>query len=134
MTNESRKDFLLDQAQEEYRDMKTAFARGKWNRCIRKAQECVELSVKAVLKFINVEFPKEHDIGKYMVEVFERKGFALGKEDGVRLSRISSSLAEKRAPAYYGEVLYGEEDAREACEGAEFVRGLVERVLKSLGA
>jgi len=32
--------------------------------CVRASQEAVELSIKAILRLIGVEYPKTHDPGK----------------------------------------------------------------------
>ena len=37
-------------------------AKGSWNLCVRRSQEVVELALKAVLRFICLDYPKRHDV------------------------------------------------------------------------
>jgi HEPN domain-containing protein len=44
------------------REAREAFGEGNFSLCVRRAQECIELSIRAVLRILAIEFPKEHDV------------------------------------------------------------------------
>jgi len=49
-------------------------ARSKmYHRAVRRAQESTELALKAVLRLIGVEYPKEHDVGGSLLRVDKKK-------------------------------------------------------------
>lgn len=132
MTNEKRAEFLIKGAEERLGELRRSFERGSWNMAIRSAQEVVELSLKSLLKLMNIEYPKEHDVGRMVEKTLVEKEIALDPGLFEKIKRISTHLTEKRAPAFYGEVIYGKGDAEEALDGAEFVfsfaKGLLERL------
>ncbi len=69
MTGEDRARRLLAYAGETLDELKTALARGSWNRCVRKAQEVVELTLKAALLGAGVDPAgrpgrHEHSVGR----------------------------------------------------------------------
>lgn len=132
MTNVERAKILINDAREYKAEAENAFKENKWNRSIRRAQETVELYLKGIMKLINIEFPKVHDIGKFLVKELEKKGKKLPEEVANRIIEISSMLAEKRAPAFYREEEYSREDAREAIEGMRFVSQIAEKLLTEL--
>jgi len=95
---------------------------------IRRAQECVELSLKAALRAISLEYPREHDVGKAL-ELVKGKfpdWFSLQTSEFMKISR---DLAKKRGPAFYGfetEIkpasdIFTRGDAEEALVSAEEV-------------
>lgn len=133
VTNGERCEFLLKGRDKEYREMLAALGDRDWNRAIRKAQETVELSLKAVLKYSNIEFPKEHDVGKHFGLLLRNRGISIEPDAELNLKRISADLAKKRAPAYYGEEFYDEQEARKAAEDAAFVLKLTADILSKLG-
>ena len=40
--------------------------------CVRICQEAVELSIKACLRLVGIEYPKTHDPGKILLECIDR--------------------------------------------------------------
>ena len=42
--------------------------KGAWNLVVRRAQEAVELALKAALRFIGVDPPRVHDVGPSLRE------------------------------------------------------------------
>ena len=124
---------LLNEAEEYYEEMLRAYERGSWNVVVRRAQEVVELSLKGLLKIMGIEYPKEHDVS----DVFERacgdKEIEVEIETLVRIKRTSSALARERAPAFYMDRLYSEEQAKEAKEGAELILGMAGELKGKLG-
>jgi len=115
LTNFEIGERLLAEAEECYREMLDALDRRSWNLVIRRAQEVVELSLKAVLKAMGIEYPKRHDVGDVFKETCVRKGITFIRlSDLDEIEEISSYLARERSPAFYMERTYGEEEARKA--------------------
>lgn len=113
-----------------------AFKRRDYPEVVRYSQECVELSLKACLRIVGIEYPKVHDVGDILRAEAARfpKWF---RENVEGLADISRDLAEKRAPSMYGieaagkppGELFGREDAEQALRDAERVYGLAERLI-----
>lgn len=113
-----------------------ALGHGYYPEVIRYSQECVELSLKACLRFAGVEYPKVHDVG----DVLRAEGSRFPewfREHIDRLAEISRDLAEKRAPSMYGveaagkgpEELFDKDDASKALGDARYVHDLAKRLL-----
>ncbi|HIH43699.1 MAG TPA: HEPN domain-containing protein [Candidatus Methanoperedenaceae archaeon] len=68
---------------------------------IRRAQECVELSLKAVLRCYAVEYPREHEVSDSLEAVGGRFPGWFSSRIG-EFIRISRDLGKKRGPAMYG--------------------------------
>jgi HEPN domain-containing protein len=45
-------------------EAKQALEKKDYPRAIRRAQECIELSIKAILRALAIEFPKVHDVSE----------------------------------------------------------------------
>ncbi|RMF38472.1 MAG: HEPN domain-containing protein, partial [Chloroflexi bacterium] len=63
MTNHEMAESYLAQAKEILLEVERAYRRGVWNLAVRRAQEVVELSLKAALRLVGVEVPHIHDVG-----------------------------------------------------------------------
>lgn len=132
MTNRDRADRLLAEASEILRGCQDTLQRQGWNLAIRRAQEVVELTLKALLAEMGIDYPKVHDVAPHLASVIRARG--LDVEDAIltRLQRISARLATLRAPAFYFEAEYGEEEARTAVGDAEQVMAFGRVFLKRL--
>ncbi|MHA1793245.1 MAG: HEPN domain-containing protein [Promethearchaeota archaeon] len=107
--------------------------------CVLQSQEAVELSIKAALRLIGVDYPKWHDVGKALSSALERfpEWF---QENITGLAKISRSLAMQREAAMYGsEVgskapgsLFDNDDAKKSLENATFTFNLVKKLISSL--
>ena len=103
---------------------------------VREAQECVELCLKGMLRFVGIEPPKYHDVGPLIVEHHERFK-DISSEEIIRLAKISRELRKERELAFYGDIdfipteEYTREDAIEAVEGANYVVNIARRLLKN---
>lgn len=73
---------------------------GGYAYAVRTAAECVELSLKATLRLVGIEYPKKHDVSRILLRVKER--FPTWFEVA-RFAQISRELAAKREPAMYGD-------------------------------
>jgi HEPN domain-containing protein len=111
----------LRQAEPRLRDAKRAMEEGRLAYALRLSQECLELSLKASLKLVGIEYPKKHDVSEVLLRVRARfpDWFAPDVPD---LAEASRALAERRAISMYGdeerglspEHLIGKEEAAEA--------------------
>lgn len=116
----------LRQAEPRLKDAKEAFEEGRLPYALRLSQECLELSLKASLKLVGIEYPKKHDVSEVLLRVRSRfpDWFALEIPD---LAEGSKSLAERRAISMYGdeerglspEALIGRDEVEEALQWAE---------------
>lgn len=118
-------------------DANSALSRGDYPEVVRYSQECVELSLKACLRAVGVEYPKVHDVGDLLLVSLDRfPGWF--KEVASKLAEISRSLAEKRSPAMYGlellgkppSELFGFDEAKEAYEEAVFTHNVAKRFIE----
>jgi HEPN domain-containing protein len=126
----------LRHAEARLRDAKEALAEGLYSYALRLSQECVELSLKASLKIVGIEYPKKHDVADVLLMAKGRfPGWFQSKIDF--LADTSRTLAKKREVIMYGdealmlspdEVVSGEE-ARAAVESAEKTYRLCKRLL-----
>lgn len=132
MTNEERSKHYFNQAEEEHRLIQYYWEKKNWNMVIRESQEVVELLLKGVLKYINVEFPKEHDIGEYFEKILNIRNIEYNKNGMEIIKKASKELASKRAPAYYGEEFYTQEEAEKAKDYAEFTKRFIYELMKKI--
>ncbi len=109
--------------------------RGFYNNTIRFCQEAVELSLKAILRLYNIEYPKSHDVG-YVLRQYARLFPDWFKSKIPEIARISRDLSYNRGPAIYGdensevppEELYDEQDAVNAIKSAQLIHSLCYRL------
>mgnify|MGYP000094195861 CR=1 FL=1 len=113
------------------RDLRGAINEGDFSMAVRRAQEAVELCFKGALSILGVEYPKLQDVGKIFTQVVRTRGIAAEEDLLQKVVHISTRLAAERAPAFYGEKLYGKEEAEEAEQDAEFVLKAVLRLIGS---
>jgi HEPN domain-containing protein len=121
------------------KDAKEAFLESNYPYAVRLSQECVELSLKAVLKAVGIEYPKIHDISDILVEVKDRfpEWFRAEMEFLYESSKV---LVKKRELSLYG----GEEafltpdevidkmDAEDATKRAEKTYTLCEKLITEI--
>jgi len=69
---------------------------------VRSAQECAELSLKAALRLVGVEYPKKHDVSRVLLLARKRFPNWFKVES---FAKISRGLAEMKEPAMYGDEL-----------------------------
>lgn len=134
-TKEMAKNYLED-ARIYLSQAKESVDEGNYHICIRRSQECVELSLKALLRLLAIEYPKEHDLSDVLIR--ERDTFPEKiKEDVDVLAKISKDLARKRGPAIYGyerelkppSLIFSKKDAEKALKDAEYVLKSCEEVI-----
>lgn len=111
------------------RDVQGALDEGDFNIVVRRAQEVVELALKGALRMLGVDYPKVHDVAPVFSEQVQQKGVAVDVEVLEQIEDISFWLSQARAPSFYLERDYGEEDARQAFRDAVFVLTEVRKIL-----
>ncbi|MGB9716997.1 MAG: HEPN domain-containing protein [Thermoproteota archaeon] len=129
----------LKQAEARLSDAEDACRDGNHPYAVRLSQECVELSLKAVLKAVGIEYPKVHDVSDVLLSVKQRfpEWF---QEELNYLSESSKILVKKREASFYGgeeaflspDEVIGEEDSKDAVERAEKVFSLCGRLVEEL--
>ncbi|MEM3382230.1 MAG: HEPN domain-containing protein [Candidatus Bathyarchaeia archaeon] len=128
----------LQQAKSRLKDAGEALKDGNYPYSLRLSQECVELSLKASLKLVSIEYPKVHDVSDVLLRVKERYPEWF-REELDEMCEASKILASKREIAFYGSEeeysssgeIIGEREAESAVEKAEKTYQLCERLLSS---
>ena len=111
------------------RDAQGALNDKDFNMAVRRAQEVVELTLKGALKILGVDYPKVHDVAPLFSEQVRQKR---GVDDPTvlqKIEEISLWLAESRAPSFYLDREYSEEDAQQALGDAAFVLSETKKLL-----
>ena len=132
MNNAELNGRLITEAELIMEEARRALDSQAWNLVVRRAQEVVELSLKGLLKLMGVEYPKTHDVGDIFVKVCEEKKIKIDEKVLIEMQQISRQLAEDRAPAFYIEKEYTQEQAEEALQSAKKVLDEAERLTQRL--
>ena len=128
----------LKQANRRLKNAEEAFREKDYPYAVRQSQECVELSLKAALRMVGIDYPKVHDVSPVLLKVKDRfPSWFKGKIDF--LAEMSRNLAEKREPAMYGleveglppEKIFDEESAKSALNGAKSVFESCSKLIQS---
>lgn len=129
----------LDDAEYSLYEAEEALAKKMYHRTVRRAQESVELSLKAVLRLLGMEYPREHDVSDALVEIAHIRElpdwFRFELET---ISIASKRLAGERGPAFYGDEnafippreLYSKEDAEKAIDSARKIHELSKKLFQ----
>ena len=129
---------MLRQAADRLVTAEAAYSNGNYPYAIRSAQECVELTLKATLRAVGVEYPKKHDVSRVLLRVRDRLPPSFPADD---FARISKNLVELREPAMYGDelrmisssVLFGEKQAGEVLGKARKVHETCAAFIREFG-
>jgi HEPN domain-containing protein len=105
---------------------KTALKKEHFAYTVRQSQECVELSLKAALRYTGIEPPKWHDVGIVLKEN-ESRFPAWFRKEIPGIASHSRNLAKERGASFYGdeemgipaEKIFSEWDARESLKWAK---------------
>lgn len=129
----------LHQAKARLDDAEDAVKEGNHPYAVRLSQECVELSLKAVLKAVGIEYPKVHEVSDILCEIGERFPDWFKAEMGF-LAESSKLLFKKREPSLYGDEealippneVMSKGDAEDAANRAKKTYSLCERLILQL--
>lgn len=122
-----------------FRESKAAFDEEDYPMTVRRSQECVELSLKAVLRGIAIEYPREHDVSKAL-EMVKGKVPDWFSSKIPEFIEISKDLSKKRGPAWYGyeselkpaSDIFNIKDAKEALASAEEVFNACNKLINEI--
>lgn len=122
-----------------FRESKAAFDEEDYPMTVRRSQECVELSLKAVLRGIAIEYPREHDVSKAL-EMVKGKVPDWFSSKIPEFMEISKDLSKKRGPALYGyeselkpaSDIFNIKDAKEALASAEEVFNACNKLINEI--
>lgn len=101
---------------------------------VRESQEVVELTLKAILRYSNIEVPRLHDVSDILNREVEKIPAKL-RPNLARISKVSRSLRRDRELAFYGtedltpSEFYHEEDARQAYGDAGWVHSVCQKAM-----
>jgi len=141
-TDELASDYI-DRAELTLEEARGAFEKEVYSLTIRRAQETVELSLKAALRFLAIEYPRDHDVSDVLLSIEETRQLPdWFKEKIEYMMSVSSDLARKRGPAFYGiertvmpaSKLFDKDEGSRALRNAEEVFKLCVRLIKGKGA
>ena len=129
----------LKQAGRRLRTAKGALDEDDYAFAIRQSQECVELSLKAALRLVGIDYPKVHDVSLVLERVGDRFPEWFAREVGF-MAKASRTLTEYRGPSVYGieanlvppEELFDRDDAERALGYAERTYESCRRLLEEL--
>ncbi len=129
----------LRQAEARLEDAEDALEEENHPYAVRLSQECVELSLKAVLKSVGIEYPKVHEVSYVLEEVGDRFPGWFRAEIGY-MAESSRLLFKKREPSLYGDeeallppnAVMGYEDAEDATQRARKTHNLCENLVNEL--
>ena len=111
------------------RDAQGALNEKDFNMAVRRAQEVVELTLKGALKILGVDYPKVHDVAPLFSDQLRQKRGVGDPAVLQKVEEISLWLAESRAPSFYLDREYSEEDAEQAVGDAAFVLSETKKLL-----
>jgi len=129
----------LRQAEARLEDAKDALSEDNYPYAVRLSQECVELSLKAALRAVGIDYPKVHDVSDVLADVSERFPEWFRAEMDF-LCESSKILAKKREISLYGgeeaflapEDVISREDADDAVERAIRVYSLCRKFIDEI--
>ncbi|MHB8947065.1 MAG: HEPN domain-containing protein [Bacillota bacterium] len=135
MTNLTLAQSYLVKAQKRLMVLDVLFREQAYSDVIGEAQELVELALKAMLRHIGVDPPKQHDVGELLLDFRDRFPAEVGVQ-AQRLADISKWLRKERELAFCGDVdfiptsEYGPDDGKRAIEDAQFVVHVAAQVVR----
>ncbi len=92
----------LRDAEYSYEEALNAFNKGLYHRVIRRCQEAVELALKALLRYLGVEYPKSHDVSPLLYKIKDLLPDFI-KDSLDFISHLSLELSMERGPSFYGD-------------------------------
>jgi HEPN domain-containing protein len=124
--NPSLVDDFLKRCQARLKGIETLFAEKSWPDVVRDSQLVVELALKALLRFSQIEVPRIHDVSAVLETNIELLP-AGARPHLKKMARISRQLRRDRELAFYGSEdltpseFYKREDAEQAKADAAWV-------------
>lgn len=116
---------LIGQARQRLRILPVLLEGQAWNVVIREAQECVELSLKGLLRACGIEPPKIHDLGDFLLENRERITRHRSEFPLDRLAEISARLRKERELSFYGDIDFIPDESYTKAQAEEAIRDAI---------
>ncbi len=92
----------ISRAERTLEEARNAIKNEVYSLVIRRSQETVELSLKAALRFLAIEYPWDHDVCDVLLMVKETRPLPNWFEERIEfMASVSSDLARKRGPAFF---------------------------------
>ncbi|MCS4541302.1 MAG: HEPN domain-containing protein [Euryarchaeota archaeon] len=130
----------ITRAERTLNEAKNALLSKDYPLTIKRSQETVELSLKAVLRYLAIEYPKDHDVGDILLQAVKIRNLPdWFKVEVDFMVNSSIDLAKKRGPAFYGDessqkppsMLFNEPDGIKALKEAERVYSNCKKLIKA---
>lgn len=135
MTSDQSARAFLEDAQLIFEEAQASLKAGHHHRVVRKAQESAELALKGLFRYLGLEYPKSHVLGR-VIQREVRKCPLFSPEEIEKLAYYSDALSLDREPAFYGtpdgipaSELFDQEDARESLQKADWILGVVRKIV-----
>ena len=125
MTNISLAKSYLIKADKRLKVLDLLLEEKAYSDVIREAQECVELALKGMLRFVGIDPLKWYDVGGILVEYKEKFPLKIRRRLN-KAAKISKWLRKERELSFYGDIdfipteEYTKKDALRAIYGANF--------------
>jgi HEPN domain-containing protein len=132
----------LRSAERYLREARNAYAEGDFPTTIRRSQESVELSVKAALRLLGIEYPRKHDVSDVLDQIVGLEALPGYFREAVPfVQEVVRRLAMVRGIAMYGDEetltqpsrIFKGEDALRSVERAERVLDVCRRLFNDWG-
>jgi len=129
----------IDRAELTLEEARSAFEKEAYSLTIRRAQETCELSLKGALRYFAIEYPRDHDVSDVLIKLKEIRTIPEWFYEKIEfMAGVSSDLARKRGPAFYGfersvtpaSKIFGRDEGLSALRGAEEIMKLCLRLIK----
>lgn len=137
-TDELALDYI-ERAEMTLEEARSAMDNEIYSLAIRRSQETVELSLKAALRYLAIEYPRDHDVSDVLFVVKETRKLPNWFEEKIEfMASASRDLARKRGPAFYGDErtfkpasqLFTKEDGSKALKDAKQVLETCKKLVK----
>lgn len=83
------------------KEAKSAFEEDDFPGTVRRSQEALEIAAKSILRYLGIEYPREHDVGDALPAVADKLPPNL-RERVPEVQKLLTELADIRGPAFYG--------------------------------
>jgi HEPN domain-containing protein len=132
VTNGERADRLAREARQIAGEMRRALADQAWNLATRRAQEALELAIKALLSEMTVDYPKTHDPSPVLAQAVRMHAIDADARVLDSIAALSQELARIRGPAFYQETLVSDAQAHDWVERVDRALEFMEQLLTRL--
>jgi HEPN domain-containing protein len=76
----------------------------EYDLCVRRSQEAFELYLKTMFKLIEKEYPRKHDVGEEIYQVYNAlKKYGFSTQKVAQLVHRNHTLSQWREKAFYGD-------------------------------